>query len=151
MTKIVLLDSGPLGMVTTPKATSPIYQECKIWFNSLQGKGYTIILPEIADYEVRRELIRANKLRGIERLDELKAIVTYLPITTSVMLKAAELWAQARRTGRPTADSKALDGDVILAAQAMSIMGENMEVVIATTNVGHLSQFVDAREWRLIQ
>ncbi len=151
MSKIVLLDSGPLGMVTTPKAKSPIYQECKVWFNSLEEKGYTIILPEIADYEVRRELIRANKLAGIQRLDELKAVLTYLPITTSMMLKAAELWAQARRTGRPTADPKALDGDVILAAQAMSLMSEENEVVIATTNVGHLSQFVDAREWRLIE
>ena len=112
-------------MVTTPKVTSPIYQECKVWFNSLEGKGYTAILPEIADYEVRRELIRANKLTGIQRLDELKTILTYLPITTSVMIKAAELWAQARRTGRPTADPKALDGDAILAAQAMSVMGEN--------------------------
>ncbi len=148
MSKIVLLDSGPLGMVTTPKATSPIYQECKIWFNSLEGNGYTVILPEIADYEVRRELILANKLTGIQGLDELKAILTYLPITTSVMLKAAELWAQARRTGRLTADPKALDGDVILAAQAMSVMGEGNEVLIATTNVGHLSQFIDAREWR---
>jgi len=97
---------------------------------------------------VRRELILANKLTGIQGLDELKAILTYLPITTSVMLKAAELWAQARRTGRLTADPKALDGDVILAAQAMSVMGEGNEVVIATTNVGHLSQFIDAREWR---
>jgi hypothetical protein len=59
MSRIVLLDSGPLGMVTTPKAKSPIYQECKRWFNSLEPKGYTVVLPEIADYEVRRELLRA--------------------------------------------------------------------------------------------
>ena len=31
------------------------------------------------------------------------------------MLRAAELWAQARRRGRPTADPKELDCDVILA------------------------------------
>ncbi|NEQ67432.1 MAG: hypothetical protein F6K21_18370 [Symploca sp. SIO2D2] len=67
------------------------------------------------------------------------------------MLKAAELWAQARNTGRPTADPKALDGDVILAAQAILVAEEGNEVIVATTNVGHLSQFIDAREWRLIQ
>ena len=150
MSRIVLLDSGPLGMVTTPKAKSPIYQECKLWFNSLQPKGYTLMLPEIADYEVRRELLRANKLKGIQPLDALKATLRYLPITTAAMLKAAQLWAEARKRGRPTADPKALDGDVILAAQATLVADEGNEVIIATTNVGHLSQFFDAREWRLI-
>lgn len=82
MSKILLLDSGPLGMVTTPKAKSPIYQECKVWFNSLEEKGYTIILPEIADYEVRRELIRANKVVGIQRLDELKAVLIWREFLT---------------------------------------------------------------------
>ncbi len=151
MSRIVLLDSGPLGMVTTPKAKPPIYQECKLWFNSLEPKGYTVVLPEIADYEVRRELLRAGKVVGIRRLDQLKATISYRPITTEVMLKAAELWAEARRRGRPTADPKALDGDVILAAQATLVAEEGNEVIVATTNVGHLSQFVDAREWRLIQ
>jgi len=108
------------------------------------------MLPEIADYEVRRELLRASKVAGIRQLDQLKSLIIYLPITTQVMLKAAELWAEARRAGRPTADPNALDGDVILAAQAILVANEGNEIVIATTNVGHLSQFVDAREWRLI-
>jgi hypothetical protein len=38
-----------------------------------------------------------------------------------MMLQAAEFWAEARREGIPTADPKALDGDVILAAQATVI------------------------------
>ncbi|MEQ9373002.1 MAG: hypothetical protein RIG63_28870 [Coleofasciculus chthonoplastes F3-SA18-01] len=109
------------------------------------------MLPEIADYEVRRELLRVGKVVSIRRLDQLKAAITYRPITTAVMLKAAELWAEARRRGKPTADSKALDGDVILAAQAILVEEEGNEVIVATTNVRHLSQFVDAREWRLIQ
>ena len=150
MSRVVLLDSGPLGMVTNPRAT-PLALECQLWLDSLEPKGYKVMLPEIADYEVRRELLRAGKVTGIERLDQLKAAITYRPITTEVMLKAAEFWAQARKRGRPTADPKALDGDVILAAQATLVANEGNQVIIATTNVGHLSQFVDAREWRLIQ
>ena len=147
----MLLDSGPLGIVTNPKATSPLYQEGKLWLQSLPQKGYIVMLPEIADYEVRRELIRAGKATGIRRLDELKSQIPYRPLTSEVMLLAAQLWAQARMRGRPTAEANALDGDVILAAQAILEASEGNQVVIATTNVGHLSQFVDAREWRLIE
>jgi predicted RNA-binding protein with PUA domain len=138
-------------MVTNPKATFVEAQECKLWLNSLLLKDEIVMLPEIADYEVRRELLRAGKVAGIRRLDQLKSRLTYRPLTTAVMLLAAQLWAEARRAGRPTADPKELDGDVILAAQAILVASEGNEVVIATTNVGHLSQFIDAREWRLIQ
>ena len=61
------------------------------------------------------------------------------------MLRAAELWAQARQQGYPTADPQALDGDVILAAQALTLHG-----IVATDNVGHLARFVDARPWQEI-
>lgn len=56
---------------------------------------------EIADYELRREL---DLSKSIARLDSLKSIIDYLPITTATMTKAAEFWASARKTGAPTAD-----------------------------------------------
>jgi len=62
------------------------------------------------------------------------------------MLRAAELWAEVRRRGRPTADPQALDGDVILAAQTLSIGGR-----VATENVGHLSLFVEAADWNVVE
>ena len=110
-----------------------------------------VILSEIADYEVRRELIRAGKENGLKKLDKFKNVLLYRPLTTEVMLLAAQLWADARKRGRPTAEPNALDGDAILAAQAILEANPGNEVVIATTNVGHLSQFVDARDWRSIQ
>ena len=142
MNKIVLLDASPLGMISNPSAT-PANLECYNWMESLLMSGYQIIVPEIADYEVRRELLRAGKTRGLARLDLLKNTLDYLPLTTAVMLKAAELWAQARNQGTPTADAKALDCDVILAAQALAENG-----IVATENVGHLSLFVEAKDWR---
>lgn len=145
-----MLDSGPLGIVINPKADSPLSQEGKVWLEYLPQKGYIVMLPEIADYEVRRELIRKGITAAIRRLDQLKSQIPYRPLTTEVMLLAAQLWADARNRGKPTADSHALDGDVILAAQAILEVNAGNEVVIATTNVRHLSQFVDAREWRLI-
>ena len=145
-----MLDSGPLGIVTNPKAAPPVSQEGKLWLESWPLKGYIVMLPEIADYEVRRELIRAGKTAGIKRLDQLKSQIPYRPLTTEVMLLAAQLWADARNRGKTTAEPNVLDGDVILAAQAILEVNAGNEVVIATTNLGHLSQFVDAREWRLI-
>ncbi|PSB52172.1 type II toxin-antitoxin system VapC family toxin [Chamaesiphon polymorphus] len=149
MSQIVLLDTGILGMVTNPKANIQC-EECKQWLNSLSSRNYLVALPEITDYELRRELIRAHKLRGIRQLDELKELIIYLPITTQVMLKAAELWAKARIEGYPTAHSEAIDGDVILAAQAVLIQLEGHSVTIATTNVNHLSHFVSAKTWEEI-
>lgn len=95
---------------------------------------------------MRRELLRANKALGLNRLDFLKAAVPYLPLTTPIMLKAAELWAEVRRRGLPTSDPKALDCDVILAAQALEVDG-----IVATENVGHLSRLVRAKNWREIE
>ncbi len=66
------------------------------------------------------------------------------------MLLAAQLWAEARQRGKPTADSKSLDGDVILASLAKLAEIAGNTVIIATRNVKHLSLFVDAREWQNI-
>jgi predicted nucleic acid-binding protein len=142
---VIVLDTGPVGMITNPNA-SAANRECYQWMESLVLQGAKVWVPEIADYEVRRELLRADKVRGIARLDLLKNSIEYLPLTTPIMLKAAELWAQARRSGMPTADPKALDCDVILAAQTLVVQGN-----VASENVGHLSWFVEARHWREIK
>lgn len=109
-------------------------------------RGVRIGVPEIADYEVRRELLRAGKTRGIERLDALLETFEYLPLSTAVMRDTASLWADIRQRGQPTADSKALDADMILAAQARRMAAA--EVVIATTNVRHLSRLVTDKLWQ---
>jgi predicted nucleic acid-binding protein len=147
---IVLLDAGPLGMITNPRATTE-NQRCRQWLGALLAGGMRVAVPEIADYEVRRELLRAGRLRGIAHLDRAKTTLEYVPITTAAMLQAADFWAQARQQGQPTAPDLALDGDVILAAQALLLAQQGDPVVIATTNVGHLSRFVPAQRWQDIQ
>jgi hypothetical protein len=104
-----------------------------------------VLVPEIADYEIRRELLRAGKDKGVARLDALARLLEYLPITTAAMHQAAAFWAEARQQGQPTAGDKTIDADMILVAQAVSL-GES-DVVIATTNVGHLSRFAPADLW----
>jgi predicted nucleic acid-binding protein len=105
-------------------------------------------VPEITAYEVRRELLRAGKGASIARLDALALATEYLPLTTAAMRRAAELWAEARQAGQPTAGDKTIDADMILTGQALTL-GVSA-VVLATTNVGHLARFVRAEEWRNI-
>lgn len=147
MSRVVFLDAGPIGLVTNPKL-SPESTLCTRWLQALIISDIRVIIPEIADYEVRRELLRANKVKGIARLDELANSLEYLPITTAAMRQAAMFWAQARQQGQPTAGDKTIDSDMILAAQATTL--DVVDVVIATTNVGHLSRFATADLWRNI-
>jgi hypothetical protein len=86
---------------------------------------------------------------GIGRLDQFVNAQAgrYFALSDNALRLAAELWAKARQDGRPTADGKALDIDVIIAAQALTF---GQDVVIATTNPKHLSQFVSAKHWNEI-
>jgi hypothetical protein len=61
MTDVVVLDSGPLGMISHPRASAEIVE----WLARLVGSGVEVLTPEVADYEVRRELLRAGRLRGM--------------------------------------------------------------------------------------
>ncbi len=149
MSKLILLDSGPLGIISNPSESQTVVT-CREWAQRHFEQGNIIVIPEIADYEVRRELLRADKVSGIQRLDLIKNTFAYLPITTAVMLRAAQFWAQARKTGRPTADNASIDADVILAAQAAILIDEGSEALIATSNPRHLSMFTSAAEWQSI-
>ena len=119
--------------------------EINLWLDGRLAAGEEVFVAEIADYEARRELLRAGKGNSVRRLDALIPTLTYLPLSTQMMRRAAELWALARNQGLPTAPPEALDADVILAAQA-----ESVGALVATENVGHLSRFVSARHWRNI-
>jgi toxin FitB len=144
LSRVVFLDSSPLGLLAHPRRNS----EIAAWLYGILNAGNVVAVPEIADYEVRRELIRARKPKSIRRLDELKSLVEYVPITTTAMLLAAEFWAEVRMRGEPTSHQHALDGDVILAGQARTYGGASSGLVVATENVSHVSRFVPAEYWR---
>lgn len=83
-------------------------------------------------------------------IDNLKQKLAYVPIQTATMLLAAQLWAEVRPSGKPTADPQALDGDVILSAQAR-LLDDNSTEVIATTNLRHISLLTNAAHWQDIR
>lgn len=139
-----MLDSGPLGRLSHANYTRN--REVRAWLASLLDADVVVFLPEIADFEIRRNLIVENLTGSLANLDALPSLITYVPITTADMRQAATLWAQSRRSGRSVGDAKELNADVILAAQAL-----RLGCTIATDNVGHLAQFTDARPWLSIK
>lgn len=149
MSEIVVLDAGPLGLLCAPPNRKGQARDCARWLANLLSREARVIVPEIADYEVRRELIRAGLTASICRLDALNETLEYLPLLTQSMRRAARVWAYARQTGQPTAGDNTIDADVILAAQVLEL--DLPEATVATTNVGHLSRFVAAALWFNIQ
>ena len=146
MSKHILLDSQPLGLISTPMRGSAPTAITR-WTRTCLAAGHEIYIPEVIDYELRRELLRAQKTISAQELDGLKSIFNFLPINSAAMLLAADLWASSRQSGPATGDPKKLDIDVILAAQALTLVIPTSDLVVATSNVSHLSRFVTADLW----
>jgi predicted nucleic acid-binding protein len=148
---LLLLDTNILGQLCHPnrKVNKPVLD----WFECIitQPELFKVYVPAIADYELRRKLLHLIKKKqasekSLKRLEELIEKTNYLPLTDQTLFKAAELWAEARLSGLPTASLDSLDGDVILAAQAVEIGG-----IVVTYNRKHLSRFVTAKGWDEIE
>jgi hypothetical protein len=100
--RLVVLDKGTLGLLTHPRARSDALA-CRHWAQTLLAAGIRVIVAGIADYELRRELIRAGKSAGLRRLDAARAGFEFDPVTQAALDEAASLWAAVRNTGRTTA------------------------------------------------
>lgn len=148
MSRFLVVDSGPLGLLTHPQRNAEVVAITE-WLSRCLLSGHRIIVPAIVYYELKRELLRAGKSFSISRLDAFTSRTPgrYLPLSDEALRLAAELWAKVRQQGKPTADAKDLDVDVILAAQALSFGPAPEDVVIATSNAKHLSQFISAQNW----
>jgi predicted nucleic acid-binding protein len=161
---LIALDTGPLGDLINPNNTGDAVA-IRTWMASHLAKGDKYLLPELADYEVRRNetlevlicpIGPSQSAAAIYMLDQLKATITYLPLNTEAMLAAANLWAEHRkgtRKGDP-ARSHRLDGDVILTAQCMVRSAGIEQIVIATMNLRDFLHIptptVTAEEWHKI-
>jgi len=133
----LILDTGVLGQVVHPRR----YGETRSWLGQAVAT-HEILVSEVCDYELRRELLRIGARRSLDRLDELARELRYLPVTTATWRSAAALWAMARRAGHPTSDRASLDGDVLVTAQARA-----EDATIVTTNPRHFEKFAPAMEW----
>jgi predicted nucleic acid-binding protein len=130
----IFLDTTPLWTLVHPGGGDKALALRKTLAARLKT-GDEVAIAEICDYEARRELLRRGATRQLRNLDELVQQSLYFPIDTDLMRAAAALWAQLRRRGRSTAPDAALDGDVILAAQARRFDDH----LVVTANPKHLA------------
>lgn len=144
---VIVLDTFPASSVAKRPGKEPsLLDQCRDWVDACEAAGHRVLVPAISYYEVLRELELRQAASQIARL---KAFCLqprrFVPLTTAHLEEAARLWGQTRRDGQPLADPKALDCDVIPAAQALSL--GIPELVIATTNPAHLSRYATADVW----
>ena len=148
MSRFLFLDSAPLGLITHPQQSARVAAITE-WLSRCILSGDRVIVPAIVYYELKRELLRAKKTAGIARLDAFVRATPgrYLPLSDEALRLAAELWATARQRGQPGSDRATLDVDVILAAQALSFGPASSDVIVATSNSKHFTQFITAQDW----
>lgn len=157
---IVFLDSNILGLISNTNSSFDECLQCEKCFNTLSIRGARLVTSDICDYEVRRGLIssfiRSGKpSQGIAMLDALRmdGFLEFLSVSTESLDLAANLWARASNEGLTTRDDKNIDVDIIISAQYRILEAEypGQRVIVATTNLKHLSRFCDAAQWQNIK
>ncbi len=151
---VIVLDTFPASSVSKRAGSGQltVSDHCHRWINDCEVAGHRVLVPAISYYEVLRELEQRQATSQIVRLKTFcLQPQRFLSLTTEHLETAAQLWGAARRAGFPTADPHALDGDVILAAQALSLTIAPPGLIVATTNPAHISRYVAAELWTNIQ
>ena len=146
---VIVLDTFPTSSVAKrPGKTPTASDHCRNWITACELAGHMVLVPAICYYEALREMEQRQAVSQVASLKAFCLLPTrFMPLSIAHLETAARLWGVARRAGLPTASPDALDGDVILAAQALSLGLPASDYIVATTNPGHLSRFVPCDLW----
>jgi predicted nucleic acid-binding protein len=157
---IVFIDTNILGLISNENTSFDEAQQCKKWFSTLLIRSVRVVTSDLCNYEEMRGLLSSSILKkevapGIKSLEFLRAdgFLEFLPVSTEALDLAAKLWARASTSGQTTRDEKDIDIDIIISAQYQLLRNEfpGQQVIMATTNLKHLSIFCEAAHWRDIK
>ena len=77
--------------------------------------GEQVYFSAVVYYEIKRGLLHLGAARKLRQLDEeFKDVLDWASVSDATWDRAASLWVECRRQGRPHDD----DGDLLIAAQA---------------------------------
>ncbi|MEM7761177.1 MAG: hypothetical protein AAF298_24060 [Cyanobacteria bacterium P01_A01_bin.40] len=146
--RVIILDSKPLGEICNPINQDKI----KPLIEFLRTIKISLRVAKITDYELRRELTLQGLTKGIRNLNKFKQRQEIIPIDSESLFLATELWAKLRRDGQPTADSKNIDCDVIMVAQALKLQKQFEQIIILTIDIKDLIRFrkfgIEVWDWK---
>jgi predicted nucleic acid-binding protein len=83
----LLLDTSVLGWACHPRKDADV----RAWLRRAVAV-HELLVSEVADYELRRELLRIGATRSFARLEELGRELAYVPVTTATWRSGAKLW-----------------------------------------------------------
>jgi hypothetical protein len=81
-------------------------------------------------------LVRVGNAAAEAQLDGYVLRLRHAEVTTPILVRASNLWAEVRRRGRPTADDRALE-----------LIDSSDDVTVATANTRHIGLFVPSALW----
>ncbi len=150
----LVLDSTPLGLLVQ-KLGDAEGDACKAWLVHLEALGCRFFVPEIADFALRRVLLRAGETAALARLDAFLAAEPdrFLPLATPALRLAASLWAKAPPRDKRRSPSVTLTEDMMLAAQArlLATSARGLSpILIATDRPDRFRSLAPAHLWREI-
>ncbi len=157
---IVFLDANILGLISNVHESNDECQQCEKWFGNLKTRGVIFTTSDLCDYEVRKKLIFSSiekkaTASGVKILNSLRTngLVAFLSVSNESLDLAANPWASIATDRKYAPEMESIDPDIILSAQYQLIRDEHPghSVLMATTNLKHLSLFCDAAHWRDIK
>ncbi|MBI3000864.1 MAG: PIN domain-containing protein [Deltaproteobacteria bacterium] len=103
-------------------------------------RGEQVYLSAVVYYEVKRGLLHVGASKQLHQLDEdFRNVLQWAPVSDAAWDRAASLWAECRRQGKPHDD----DGDLLIAAQA-HLLG----TVVVTRNTRDFMDFqINVENW----
>ena len=115
----------------------------------MEQAGHSLIVPAVADFEQRREHLLRSANSSIAALYAfiVAAPDHYLYLNDSALKRAAQLWADMRKKGLPTAALQELDCDTLLAAQVLDLGLAAGSFIVATGNKRHMERLIDCAAW----
>ena len=132
MKRRLYLDTGPIGWLYNPKRATI----GPAWIQA-QSRAWTVVVAAPVMYEARRDAIRREARQALGALGVILSLTEYEDLDQQDWETGAALWALARANGKPTADDKELDCDVLIGALVVRHEG----AAVVTTNTKHFHAF----------
>ena len=131
----LLLDTNLVSEICHTRRRLPV----QTWYPRMAARcdlGFSVV----ADYELRRELVRSRSLQSLARLDALAQEIPRVPLTDAMWRRAADVWAD--QVARGALPGPGISGDTLIAAQALET-----RAIVVTKNLKHFEGIVFAMDW----